>query len=365
MKLPKCLLNLYTNVYTRGHRFLYGVRKEHVAYDLPYFISKKKSKEKYVIFRYSMPTYMIYAAGRNYVFAYEWAKRHHMIPLIDLEYEYAYECFDVGRDNLWDYFFEQALPVKEAVKKDWVLVESLNSRRLSFNPFGRIYNGKKDDYTIRIREKNWRDYYSKLNSVVSNSWKLNDRMQAECERLCNEKIGTGEKVVGVLLREQMSVDANKNRINDAAKTVYNKHPQYVGINDTIELLKEYIDKWGGTRIFLSTMVQDSVDLFVEQFGDMVTYIDRNRARNGLVKLHKTDQRWAANNMEIYEDIKNSHKEDLDRKNSDGYIKEIYILSNCEYLFAPKCGGTIAALTMNGGKYSDFYCLPDLNNSKLY
>lgn len=364
--MKKILNELYYYFYIRGHRFFYGVRQRKTSYDLPYFISKnKKSKEKYVVFRYASPTYAILAAARNYVFAYLWAYKHGMIPLMDIEQEYEYENHRLGVNNLWDEIFEQPITVKEVQEKDWVLVESLNSRRLSFRPYDILINGKKDDCFLRIRTGDgWREYYKKVQSYAENCFKLRPEMQETCEKLCYEKIGDGKNVLGISLREVFSMDADKYFTNKETRNVYDKHPKTYGVLTIIEMAKEYMEKWQCNKIFISTVFSDSVEQFEKTFGEKVVWIDRDRKRLD-ERLVSSNVAWTKNNREIWESVHTQEGQKENMEMTTSYIKEMYILSKCDCFLASRCSGTTMALALNGGEYRQFECLPDINKSELY
>ena len=112
--------SVYQRIYINAFPYVHSVSKNsNVSYDYPYFIAKSKgAKEKYCIFRYSMPTYGILAAGVQFLFAASWARKRGMIPLLDIELAYDFETNQLGESNLWDFFFEQPVTVKEALNKD-------------------------------------------------------------------------------------------------------------------------------------------------------------------------------------------------------------------------------------------------------
>ena len=69
-------------------------------YKMAYFHSKRKNtKEKYCIIRFQRPEYALLAAGIQYVFIYEWAISKGFIPVLDLEYEYDYQRYEIGQNN--------------------------------------------------------------------------------------------------------------------------------------------------------------------------------------------------------------------------------------------------------------------------
>ncbi|HBI63205.1 MAG TPA: hypothetical protein DDY31_18695 [Lachnospiraceae bacterium] len=60
-------------------------------------------------------------------------------------------------------------------------------------------------------------------------------------------------------------------------------------------------------------------------------------------------------------IESGERQEIQRK----YVEEVFCLSECDYFIGAKSSGTIAALSLNGGKYKDIYILPDKNKIARY
>ncbi len=71
-----------------------------------------------------------------------------------------------------------------------------------------------------------------------------------------------------------------------------------------------------------------------------------------------------NAKKYYEYIKKQNS-NLTKNVTIPYVQEVIGLSECDFLIAAKCSGSIAALSLNGGKYQDIYILPDKNNISRY
>ncbi len=320
---------------------------------------KSKEKERYCILRFRVPTYMIFAAAIQYVFAYEYIESKGYIPVIDMEWEYLFRQFQLGKDNLWEYCFNQRVTVEEALKKDYVLAETFGMPGTWLNQMCVELNGKKDDHYIHAVQDNWREYYTKVNKYIKKSWLIKPELVKEYQQKYGCKIKEEDLVLGVALRESFSADAY-NKMHEESQKVYDNHPMCPGIIETLEIVKKYIKQWGCNKIFLSTIFQESLELFLQEFGDSVIYVDRDR--NSLNDYKKNPDGWAMNNKEIYE----YHQRNSDIRNMTvTYMEEIIGLSKCDYLIAAKSSGSIAALAMNGGKYKDIYILPDKNNIERY
>lgn len=333
------------------------------AYSLPYFHSKKKSNERYCIFRFQRPNFALFAAANKYIFAYEWAVNNGYIPVVDMEYGYYFRNYLLGECNEWEDIFEQPLTVLEVLKKDWVLVkgEGLQHDACLAQTCMDI-NGIQDDNSIRIVRDNWREYYAKVNNYVSKCWRFKKELLDEFEKEYGEIFRSGN-ILGVALRENFSVDVTGMLDNNHAVEVYSRHPKTIGVKDIISLVKEYDCIHEYSYIFVSTIYEESLKMFVEIFGDKVKWVKRNRMR--LDSFKATTRMWRMNEKEQSYYLKFLQSDEERKEIQTSYVKEILGLSHCNYLVAAPCSGSIAALSLNGGKYKDVYILPDLNESKLY
>lgn len=361
--LKKCLPYEWYQVINIKYSHMANKDKE-LAYKLPYFHSRKRSKEKYCIFRFVWGNYAHFSAANCYVFAYEWAVRRGYIPLVDMEHEYCFKTGHMDEENMWELVFEQPISVREALKKEWVLVKGIERKDEWLASTCMDINGEEDNHRIHIVTDNWREYYAKVNGYISKSWRFRQDLLEEFEREYGEIFGGGP-VLGVALREEFSVDVEKLResANVSAETVrvYRKHPKTMGVMDVIRLVREYSASHNCSRIFLSTMYEESLQAFVEAFGQRVVWVERERHSVNINKF--TD--FERNIEEQYYYVKATYSKEQVKEQNITYAKEVLGLSRCDFLIGAPAGGTIAALSLNGGKYKDIYILPDLNKSKKY
>lgn len=357
--LKKCLPYEWYQVINIKYSHMANRDKE-LAYKLPYFHSRKRSKEKYCIFRFAWIDYAHFSAANCYVFAYEWAVSKGYIPLVDLEHEYCFKTGQMGEENMWDLVFEQPISVREALKKEWVLVKGIERKDEWLSSTCMDINGEEDNHRIHIVKDNWREYYAKVNGYISKSWRFRQELLEDFEREYGALFQTGS-VLGVALREAFSVDAEKLHESANAGRVYRKHPKTIGITDVIELIKEYVCKHHCSRIFVSTVYEESVNAFVEAFGEQVVYVKRERLTMEAIKTPF----WDMDVEERYQYLKSTQTSEYVKGYTIPYVYEVLGLSRCDYMIGAPAGGTIAALSLNGGRYKDVYILPDLNKSKAY
>lgn len=333
--------------------------KKHL-YRAAYFHKKKKNaKEKYCIIRLQAPGLMTFAAAIQYIFVYEWAKNKGYIPVLDLEFEYNYMHNRLGEDNIWEYTFEQPVSVAEALRKDWVLVESINVGDKWLPQTCLDINGEADDHYLHAVQDNWRDYYRKVHEYIEPIWTFKKDIVKEYKRKYYGEIERSN-VLGVVLREEFSEEAQRMRSNSKAKECYNQHPSAPDLEDIIKTVKGYIERWNCQKIFLSTIYERSIRSFQESFGEnFVLYVERERLSFDITE--ESDYVIEMDAKELYDCCK---KQDL-LERSVKYAEEILAIADCQYFLGAKCSGTSAALAINGGKYKDIYILPDANNIKRY
>lgn len=316
------------------------------------------SRKKYYIIRFPQPAYALFAAGRGYIFAAEYAKSKGMIPLIDIEYEDDFEKGILGKKNLWDGFFCQK-SIKDILKEDaTILVSAFDRKNIFLEETCIDINNCSTDYNVHAVEKDWKGYYKKVNKYIQKYWKFREEFIDDSEQKWKRICGYEENVIGVSLREDFTSEFYS-LLSDEAKEVYKRHPQGPDMNEIIELVVEYLEKWTCRKIFLATVFKESVDIFEKRFPGQVVYLERIRdtIEEKVAKVNKTWKEKASGKI-------NKTYDQIDKINYQ-YTQETVLLSKCTYLIGAKSGATIAALAMNGGRYKDIKILEDKRNITRY
>lgn len=355
-KLP---YGLFIKIEILYGKYLKSFKKDEKYCHMAYFHSKnQKAKEKYCIFRGCKPGYGLFAAGLQYIFAYEFAKSKGYIPLLDLEYTYDFQQYNLGKENDWEYCFDQPITVKEALEKDYVLVEDTTIAWLDKTCID--INGKKGEHYIHMRKKDWRKYYANVNKYIKKCWLFKQEFLNEYTRKCGYEIQKKDRVLGVSLRERFSKDLYS-KMKKATIEIYNDHPMNPGIQEVLKIVKEHVKKWNCNKIFLATAYRESLEIFQSEFGDNILYLERER--ESFEDVATQPDFWAMSDKEICE--YSTNRLDVTRNMVISYAEEVLGLSNCDYLIAAVSSGSIAALSLNGGKYKDIYILPDKNKITRY
>lgn len=319
-------------------------------------ISKKRSDRKYCIVRYRRPTFDLMAAGIQYVFCYYRLKNRGYTPIIDIEYTYSFRQGRIGEYNIWDECFEQTISAKEASTQPYViasgtLFEYSDDPQICLN-----LNNDINDHFIHVKKDNFREYYAKVKKYVEPIWKVKKELLIELDNEIWNKV-KDYKILGVFMRENFSKDVTYDV--EADEQVYSHHPLLPGTTEIIDIIKKQLSSWNYDYIFISTMYENTLEQFREEFGEKVICIERKRtdindaAGTNFGMSESEEYEVFKSNMSYYTNLVKT------------YLKEIVALSRCDYLVGGGSSGMAAALAMNGGNYNDIFILEDARKIERY
>lgn len=325
-------------------------------YPHAFFLSKKRADKKYCVVRYSIPNFALLAAGIQYLFCYHQLVEKGYTPIIDIEYTYSFKQGKIGEHNIWDACFKQAIPAKEAMKQPYVLA---TGELFSYSNDPKLcleINKDIEDHYIHVKKEDFRNYYSNIQKYAEPIWQVKDELLSELDNEVWNAI-KNKKVLGVFLREDFSRDVSYE--GEDNEKIYSNHPLLPGVTEIIQLIKDKSKDWKFDYIFLSTVYEESILQFKEEFGEKILYINRERRSKNAGPIVD----FAISEYDAYkESVK---KEKIDEKTAQTYLKEVVALSRCDYLIGGASSGMSVALVMNGGKYEDIYILEDARNIKRY
>ena len=363
MGVGNIINNILIDINNRPFSFAYACWKKYVSKskkyaDIEYMYGywhhrDKKSKDPiYFIFRFELPGTGIGSAASTMIFCYDWAMKNGVVPIIDLEGTGVYEREEVGVQNVWEYCFEQIIPIKEAIKQKNVYISCLGPR-LSVKKTCLKINGDKRDVSIHF--VNRPEYYEMTKAVGDNYLKLQPLLQNNITEYVTQNLN-GYNTLGVALREEFSLPQDE--IQNANLQVYCNHPRVPNIKESINIVKKYFEEWKCEKIFLSTMYEESINEFTKVFGDKVIFLPRERQ-----KLSETKQFINAiwkNHGSNYKTI-SYFKTDEFYERTVTYIEETYILAYCKNIIGAPSSVSALAATINGGEYNNIYFFEDLNH----
>lgn len=313
------------------------------------YFSKKTSKNKYCIVRYTMPTFGIMAAGIQYIFCYYKLMQRGYIPVMDLEYAYSYRQGVIGEHGVWDLCFEQCITAKEASKEKYVLATGYKFDYCNDTETSKWLNGDGDDHFLHTRKDDYKEYYAKARKLVEPIWQVKKSILEELDDEIGNELRE-HRVMGFFLREQFSREVNHRNQSDI--DVFARHPLLPTVAETIDLIKNNLKEWNFDKIYLSTIYEDSIMYFRKEFGDKVIAISRERFDINQKQIFS----FSNTEYDMYQEYCN----DMQKKNdlTKAYIKDLVALSRCTYFMGGPSSGSAVALTLNGGQYEDIYILED-------
>lgn len=235
----------------------------------------------------------------------------------------------VERKNGWNYYFKNF--------SDYAFADIQEAKNIVLgkgrNPLdGTVFF---DNTAINIAFlKDWYDLDRKY-------FVLNPDLQARFEKTTSTLLD-GKRVLGVMIRDGYMVLAEARERNAAE---YQKHPGIGGhpkqptIDELIENIEMYLEKWQCEYVFVVAETSYVVDILRQRFGDRFITTDRER-RN--VKSLVLEEYNSASSV-YYE------RNAMVDINTD-YLEEIFVLSKCNALYAGKCSGSIVASLWNRGEY---------------
>lgn len=231
-----------------------------------------------------------------------YAKINGYIPVVDM-YTYPtryHEDDEIGRINAWEKFFEQP--------GQYNMTDAIGSKNVILSLGGNIQLPKHEYKGIIMKP----------------------RLKYSLDEFC-KFFNLHKKVLGVYFRG----------------TDYNTklgllHSIQPAVNQAINIVKEKIEEWSckGTNkfdaIFLVTEDETAFNIFKDNFGDMLFYINQKR--------------FPANCDNLIEYEKSNGQTSYD--NGKNYWINIVALSKCNSMIAGPCGGSYMAECLNASYYQN-------------
>lgn len=239
------------------------------------------------------------------------------IPVIDLRhFENTLQEFnEVHKINTWMYFFDQptfwgtdaAYHSKNVILGDPFFLKEFSLPEKLYNYF---FNNI-SDYCELFQK------YIHINGRLRKKFTYIDEMMNEKGRVLGVSYrGTGYR--------------NLKIVNEA------RQPSLADeIRDASELMK----KWECEKIYLMTEDTGALEAFRNEFGNKLLYIERK-------------QRFSSDTVDTYTNRFNMDHEIYHR--AEEYLAEMYALSRCHCLLAPRAGYLIPVLCMNNESYLHTY-----------
>ena len=265
-----------------------------------YYIIRRRWETTGLLGRYN-----IFAGHIRYALSKGW------LPVIDMQnYPNPHLPPDkLGKENSWEYFFEQPLRIglKQAYSGENVILS----------------NGEE----ILPRPYETMSFYENQNGILT-EWrmlikmgllKIKPELYEEMLTMGKKLFPSNERVLGVLLRG-----------TDYAIRRLPNHPIIPPIEFAISTVVAKLKEWNCKKVYLATEDKGIIKNFKKVFGDACLIFDReyiDYKLNKPISLCRIDRQ---------NDYFLQGKE---------YLTQIIILSMCNSLVAARCGGSVAAMLL--------------------
>lgn len=288
-------------------------------------IARIETDKKYMILK--MGNYLVTTAGLGWYILYtlqgiRFAIENDFIPIVDWR-SFKIPQYDpekVGKENVWEYFFEQPfnIDLEQAYKsEDFFVIDDV--RTVNGN---HILDVKKfvDFYDKDIME--WRRYF---HTYV----RLNKDIKEYFNNCISQQIHDEVNLIGILAR---GTDYEKLKPMGHLKTIY-KDKLFLYVDKLMSKADE-------NRIFLATEDEIILKNFEKRYPGKVNYVDTKRYKE-----------TGHNTLNIIYTKENGYERDLK------YLYALYVISKCPMCIYSACGGGILASLMrtdSGISYNYLY-----------
>ena len=280
-------------------------------------IEKKTGKDnllgsKYLMLRKEVPKldYGLFSYYIRFISGIEYALAHDMIPVVDmLNFRSSlHEEGEVGKINAWELFFEQPCGVG--------VPEALQSQSARYIWYDNPDYHPNDSLDFLYND----DLVAYYHQIQKQYLRIKPELLAEYEKKCDEMFH-GRRVIGVLARG-----------TDYAEFKPWFHPVQPAPDKMIPYIRECMDKYDCSHIFLATEDASILEQFQREFGDKLLYIEQKRLAGSNCWLHENKE-WMS--ISPYTRTRD-------------YLGVIYALSKCNGFVAGRTSGAVGAMLMSDG-----------------
>lgn len=239
-------------------------------------------------------------------------------PIVDFK-NYNTQYSDDSGKNVWEYFFTQ--PTK------YSLDEIYNSKNVIISGL-ETQNYKSDLYKPSYTKETIQRFHNFIFSKIDFSERIKEKVQIELEAL---NINT-KKTIGLYLRG-----------TDYVKLKPSGHPIQPTVEQAIEVVELFMDKYQIEKVFLVTEDGEIYDEIKNKFGDNCV----------TPSFDKYIYNYSGKNFLSHDSCINQ-LDPSPKERGDNYLVKMIILSKCLYLIGGNTNGTWAACAFAGNTFVDKY-----------
>lgn len=249
------------------------------------------------------------------------SEKRGLVPVVDMEnYRNPYsENVPInGSYNVWEYFFEQpsGLSLIEAYRSENIVLSNLEVPNV-INVFSADYlNDTEQVEKIHALITKYIKFKPAVSDYINSSW---------------EKIKKSSDILGIYTRG-----------TDYTKLKPFGHPVQPPVEFMINKAKNIMNQKGIEYCFLSTDEKSVLDKFISEFGNKVLYTDRLYYDEMDSKSYITEYKHNRETPQYWSAIE--------------YMRDVVILSRCDYFLSAMSSGSGIAIEMNGNAYKEKYII---------
>lgn len=264
------------------------------------------------------------------------ARKQGYIPVVDLGWNRGFQSLMqereswLKRENAWEYYFTQPekwISLQEVRESKYVEKQIKWYRDCNRFDFNQFYNQN---------DKRWQSVSYALRKNIHLQKDIKDRVKREKQKLFPKET----KILGVGIRASYRRGILQN------EALFHRHALVGSCEDYIRNIEKRLSDWKYDAFFLAVDDRGYLEEIKKYFGASCICLDR--ARTHCFKNARLDIPYLAtdsNNIRIeFEDISI-------REQNEDYLTELYLLAQCDSLYASRGTGHTFAYLMNGGKYT--------------
>lgn len=288
------------------------------------------TNKKYVIIK--MGGFQIATSGLGFYVLYmlrgiRFAVENGFIPVIDWQNCKLpqYDAAKVGKENVWEYFFEQPfhVSVEQAYESNDFFViddmwEFVNKNGQSMSPLDVYKIGEFYDDGIMEWRKCFQQYI-----------RLKREVKEYFDRCRSEQFAENKNIIGILAR-----GTDYKELKPAG------HFRSISVDEIFAHVDELMAKTEGAKIYLATEDNDILKSFENRYPGKVYSVEAERYEN-----------LGYNTINLIYKEENGYERDLK------YLYSLYVISQCPMCIYSACGGGMLASLMRKeeGAYYKFLC----------
>ena len=252
------------------------------------------------------------------------ALERNMIPIIDMENyktSYSEDCLINNTNNAWEYYFTQpwSYPLSEVYESKNVLLTG------RYPPNNTVIDSLLAGLYTDI------ETIKQVNAVIEKYMRFNAITEAYIDKHVLSVLAGKRNVLGV-----------SSRGTDYVKFRPKGHSIQPDLDCLLEITRQKADEWNVDCIYIATEEAEALENFKCAFPGKILATDSFRHAKYDSSLMITEVRFDRENDKYLSGLE--------------YIRDIVLLSRCDYFLGTLTSGASAAILMNSGKYKDKFVI---------